>query len=182
MQRGFTMKKQHLVNAIVYLVAMLAASLLNLAISGLVVKFVDILIAPDFFVFAVVRAVVGILTTSVVLGLVIGYEGFKYVEFSFCKIVIPVFFASLAHFLLAWLLRFFPFVAGGTRYLAGILEQGTDFRSFEAVSDVALWAYIAAFWIAKCIEMAVAVVAGKCGKTLRLKNRKTIRGYPQETE
>lgn len=176
------MKKQHLVNAIVYLVAMLAACLLNLAVSGLMVKFVDVLVAPDFFVFAIVRAIVGILTTSAVLGLVIGYEGFKYVEFSFSKIVIPVFFASVAHFLLAWLLRFYPFAAGGVRYLAGILEQGSDFTSFEKVSDVALWAYIAAFWIIKVIEMAVALIAGKCGKTLRLKNRETIRGYPAQTE
>ena len=65
------MKKQYFSDALVYGICMIAASLLNLAVSGLVVKILTLLLAPEFFVLAIVRAVVGFLTGAVVLGLVI---------------------------------------------------------------------------------------------------------------
>ncbi len=172
------MKKQYFLDALVYAICMVAASLLNLAVSGLIVKFVDVLVTPDFFVFAIVRAVVGFLTGALVLGLVVAYESYKTVSFEPGRIVIAVLMASVVHFLLSLLLRFYPFVAGGTRYLAGLLNQGANFDAYETVSDIQLWAYIAAFWIVKAGEIVVCVIAGKCGKTARLKNRETIKGYP----
>lgn len=173
------MKKQFFLDALVYGICMVVASLLNLAVSGLVVKIVTLLLAPEFFVLAIVRAVVGFLTGVIVLGLVIGYECYKSVSFSPSRIVVAVSLASVAHFLLSFLLRFYPFIAGGTRYLGGLLEHGADFDGFEAVADVALWAYIAAFWMIKAGEIMLCLVAGKSGKRARLKSRESIEGYPQ---
>ena len=180
--KGVFMKKQYLVDALIYAIAMVAASLLNLAVSALIVKLVTLLVAPDFFVLAIVRAAVGFLTGAVVLGLVIAYESYKSVSFEPVRIVISVGLASVIHFVVSLLLRFYPFVASGTRYLGGLLEYGTDFAEFLEVSDVALWAYVAAFWILKAAEIIVCVIAGKCGKTARLKNRETIKGYPHTQE
>ncbi len=177
-----SMKKQYFSDALVYGIAMIAASLLNLAVSGLIVKIVTLLIAPEFFVLAIVRAVVGFLTGAVVLGLVIGYEGYKTVTFSPKQIIISVAIAAVGHFLLSFLLRFYPFIAGGTRYLGGLLEHGSDFDGFEEVADVALWGYIAAFWIIKIGEIAICLVAGKCGMKARIKSRESIDGYPQNAE
>ena len=176
------MRKQYFSNAIIYAICMVVAALLNLAVSALVVKFVTLLVAPEFFVIAIVRAVVGFLTGAVVLGLVIGYESYKSVTFDPISIIISVVIAAAIHFALAFILRFYPFVAGGTRYLAGILNYGSNFESFEAVSDIYLWAYVAAFWIIKACEIGVCVIAGKSGKTARLKNRETIQGYPNAQE
>ena len=171
------MKKQLLANGITYLLCMVAAALLNLAVSALVVKIVNLLVAPDFFVIAIVRAVTGIVTSCAVLGAVIGYKGYKTLSFSFLTTVLSVFLAAVAHFLLALLLRFYPFIAGGTQYLGGILESGSNFTSFEVVSDVHLLAYIGAFWIAKGAEIIVAPISCLLGKRRRLKNRETIKGY-----
>ena len=172
------MKKQIFMDALVYGICMVVASLLNLAASALVVKIVTVLVAPDFFVLAIVRAVVGFLSGAVVVGLVIGYECYKSVSFSPVRISLSFGVAAIAHFLLAFLLRFYPFIAGGTRYLGGLLEHGADFSGFEAVSDVALWAYIAAFWSVKAGELVFCLIAGMCGKGKRLKDREMIKGYP----
>ena len=174
------MKKQLLVNGITYLACMVAAALLNLAVSALVVKIVNVLIAPDFFVIAIVRAVTGIFTVCVVLGLVIGYEGYTTLSFSIPKILLPVLGASIIHFGFSFLLKFYPFIAGGTQYLGGILEYGSSFNSFESVSDVSLWAYIVAFWVSKIAELIVAPLSCFIGMRKRINNRKTIEGYPND--
>ncbi len=176
------MKKQYVSDALVYVICMIAASLLNLVVSALIVKFVTLLVAPEFFVIAIVRAVVGFLTGAVVLGLVVAYESYKSVTFDPTRTMLAVSIAAVIHFALAFVLRFYPFVAGGTRYLAGLLEKGNGFDAFETVSDIRLWAYVAAFWIIKACEIGVCVIAGKVGKTARLKNRETIKGYPHGQE
>ncbi len=171
------MKKQLLVNVFTYLVCMIAAALLNLAVSALAVKIVNVLFAPDFFVIAVVRAVTGIVTSCVVLGAIIGYEGYKNVSFPFPLVILSVFLAAIVHFGIAFLFKFYPFIAGGTQYLGGIFEQGSAFSSFDAVSDVRLWAYVSAFGVAKLLEIVIAPIACFIGMKLRIKNRKTIEGY-----
>lgn len=176
------MKKQYWTDALTYAIAMVVASLLNVLVSGLIVRIVTLLVAPDFFVLAIVRVVVGFLTSAVVVGLVIAYESYKSVSFHVGNIICSVGIAAFVHFLLCFVLRFYPFVAGATRYLGGLLEHGTDFVVFAEVSDIALWAYIVAFWIIKAGEIIVCVIAGKCGKTARLKNRETIKGYPGAQE
>ena len=176
------MKKQYFVDALIYAIAMVAASLLNIVVSGLIVRIATILVAPDFFVLAIIRAIVGFLTGAGVLGMVLAYESYKSVSFQPIKITLCVGMAAVVHFLLAFVFRFYPFIAAGTRYLGGLLEQGSDFESFAEVSDVALWAYIAAFWIIKAGEIVICVIAGACGKAARLKNRETIKGYPHGQE
>ena len=176
------MKKQIAVNSIVYLVTMVVASVLNLAISELVVKFVDILIAPDFFVFAVVRAVVGILVSAALLGVIVGYESFRSLRFAWGTILLSVMGASILHFLLALLFRFYPFIAGGTHYFAGLLDLGVNFSISDGVSDIHLGAYVVAFFIGKGVELIVALGGGALGPILRKKNRETIRGYPHDTD
>ena len=84
------MKKQILANSITYLICMVAATLLNLAVSALVVKIVDVLILPEFFVLAIVRAVVGIFTGCLIIGAVFFYEGYKTLSFSFWSVFLSM--------------------------------------------------------------------------------------------
>lgn len=176
------MKKQLLVKSITYFVCMIVACLLNLAVSALLVKIVNALVLPEFFVLAIVRAVSGILTGCIVLGAILFYEGYKSVSFSFIKIFLPILFAAIVHFVISIIFKFYPFISGGTHYLGGLLEKGVKFSSFESVADVRLWAYIAAFWIAKAAEMIVASVCCFLGKKTRIKNRETIEGYNNSEE
>ena len=171
------MKKQILANSITYLICMVAATLLNLAVSALVVKIVDVLILPEFFVLAIVRAVVGIFTGCLIIGAVFFYEGYKTLSFSFWSVFLSMLIAAVAHFIIAFIFKFYPFIAGGTHYLGGLIESGDGFNSFDEVADVRLWAYIAAFWIAKAAEIVVAPIACLVGKRVRIKNRETIAGY-----
>jgi hypothetical protein len=174
---GVGMKKQFIANAITYLICMIAASLLNLAVSALAVKIVNALVLPEFFVLAIVRAVSGILTGCIIIGAIFLYEGYKSVSFSFWKVVLPMLAAAVVHFIIAFVFKFYPFVAGGTHYLGGLIESGDGFSSFDSVADVRLGAYIAAFWIAKSAEIIVAPICCLLGKRLRIKNRETIKGY-----
>lgn len=171
------MKKQIFANSVTYLICMVAASLLNLAVSALAVKIVNALILPEFFVLAIVRAVAGILTCCIIIGAIFFYEGYKTVSFSLWKVVLPMLLAAAVHFIIAFIFKFYPFIAGGTHYLGGLIESGDGFSSFDSVADVSLWAYIAAFWIAKAAEIIVALICCLLGKRLRIKNRETIKGY-----
>jgi hypothetical protein len=171
------MKKQIISNGIVYFICMIAACLLNLGVSALAVKITNILVAPDFFVIAIVRVVSAIVTSCIVLGAVVGYEGYKSVSFSLPLVLLSVLIASVAHFAISFVLKFYPFISGGTHYLGGIIENGSDFNSFSSVADVSLGAYIVAFWIAKGVELAVAPLCAYFGKKVRLKNRESIVGY-----
>lgn len=175
--RGIGMKKQFIVNSVTYLICMVAACLLNLAVSALAVKIVNALILPEFYVLAIVRVAVGILTGCIVIGAIFIYEGYKTVSFSFFGVVLPMLLAAVVHFALAFVFKFYPFIAGGTHYLGGLIESGDGFSSFESVEDVRLYAYIAAFWIAKAAEIIIAPVCCFLGKRLRIKNRETIVGY-----
>lgn len=174
---GVVMKKQILANSVTYLICMIAASLLNLAVSALAVKIVNALILPEFFVLAIVRAVSGILTGCVIIGAIFFYEGYKSVSFSFRQIILPMVLAAVVHFIIAFVFKFYPFIAGGTHYLGGLIESGDGFSYFDSAADVSLWAYIAAFWIAKGAEIVIAPICCLVGKTIRIKNRETIKGY-----
>ena len=176
------MKKQFVTNAITYLVCMIAASLLNLAISALAVKIVNVLVLPEFFVLAIVRAASGILTGCIIIGAIFFYEGYKTVSFSFWQVLLPMLLAAVVHFMLAFVFKFYPFIAGGTHYLGGLIESGDGFSSFDSVEDVRLGAYIAAFWVAKAAEIVIAPIGCFVGKRLRIKNRETIVGYNNNEE
>ena len=171
------MKKQILANSIIYLICMVAAMLLNLAVSALAVKIVDVLILPEFYVLAIVRAAAGILTGCIIIGAIFLYEGYKTVSFSFWQVLLPMLLAAVVHFVIAFIFKFYPFIAGGTHYLGGLIESGDGFSSFESVEDVRLWAYVSAFWIAKAAEIVIAPIACFIGKRVRIKNRETLVGY-----
>ncbi len=174
------MKKQWAVNSVVYFASFVAACLLNLLISWLLVKIVILLVAPGFFALAVVRVVSGVLSSAVVIGAMSYYDAYRKVAFPvgfFCAAFVS---ASVLHFLWATLFRYYPFAAGGVRYLAGILAQGSGFTSFSGVDDIRLVFYMLAFWLEKLPVLAVGIVCGFLGRRKRLTNRRSIEGYPTD--
>ena len=176
------MKKQIPVNGLVYLICMISACLLNLLVSALAVRILEVFIEPSFYAVAIVRIIAGVAMSCFILGAVLWYEGYKSVSFSLSTVLLSVSLAAAVHFVLALVFKFHPFIACGTRYLGGFIEMGGDFVSYEGVGDVRLWAYIVAFAVLKILELIVAPICAYVGMRARLKSRETIDGYKKSSD
>ena len=174
---GRRMKKQTVVNAVVYLICFVVACILNLAVSWLLLKIVDAFVALDYFGESVVRIVSGFLTGGVVIGAVVGRECFKSLEFRPLSLVASLAMAGGAHLLLCLLLMFYPFIAGGVRDLAGVIGMGSKFDSASEIEKIYLWQYLLAFVIDLVYRIGIALLAGYLGKATRLKNRENLKGF-----
>ena len=171
------MKKQIAVNAVIYLVCMIGACLLNLAVSWLLVKLADSFVELTYFAKAIVRILSAFLTMGAVLGAVVYRECYKSLEYRPGWLSLSVGLAGLGHLLLCLMLMFYPFIAGGVRYLAGVISLGSNFVSDDMVGRIYLWEYLLAFGIYLVFEIAVALIGGAMGKRMRLKGREQIKGY-----
>ncbi len=173
------MKKQVFVNSLIYFIAMLGACLVNLAVSAMAVKIVNLFIVVDYFSAAIIRTVIAFVTLSGVIGALTWFESFKSAEFHPLKTLVAVGLGGVYHLAVSTILMFYPFIAGGTRYLAGLINMGERFDSFAEVEYIYLWAYLTAFFIYLFVEMICAVVCGYLGKKKRYDNRKTILGFEE---
>ena len=176
------MKKQITTNAIGYLVCMLVACLLNLAVSSLLVKIVNLFIVVEYFEAAIVRLISGFLTCGAVLGAMSFRQSYKSLEFRPMSLVASLALAGVAHLLLCLLFMFHPFVAGGVRSLAGVLALGDGFDGADMLDEIYLWTYLGAFLIDLGVRTAVTLTCGYLGKRTRLKGRQTLRGYENMSE
>lgn len=170
------MKKQVGIEAAVYLLCMIVACLLNLAVSALLIKLVNLLIVVGYWEAAVIRLISGLLVGGAVLGLVVGWECYHSAEFHPASVFTSLLIAGAAHGLLCTVLMFYPFIAGGVRDLAGILTMGSHFSSADCIEEIYLWAYLCAFGIDFAFRAAVALVSGAVGKRMRIKSRETLLG------
>ena len=174
------MKKQITTNAIGYLACMVAACLLNLAVSTLLVKIVNLFIVVEYFEAAIVKLISGFLSCGAVLGAMTFRMGYKSVQFRPLSLLASLVLAALMHLVLCLVLMFHPFISGGVRELAGVLAMGDAFDGADMIGEIYLWTYLAAFWIDFAVQAVVALLCGFLGKRTRLKGRETLRGYGQE--
>ena len=174
------MKKQVWINSGVYLISMIAACLLNLAVTGMALKIVLAFADIGYFATAILRIVIGFLTGAGVIGAIIYHECYKSVEFHPGWIILSMSFAGIVHLGLSTVLMFYPFIAGGVRPLAGILCLGTGFDSDAMIDYIYLWAYLLAFLLYLIFQICVSLLCGFIGKKMRLKNREGLKGYHPE--
>lgn len=174
------MKKQITTNALGYLICMVAACLLNLAVSALLVRIVNLFVVVDYFSAAIIRIISGFLSCGAVLGAMTFRFGYKSVEFRPLLLLASLTLAALGHLALCLLFMFHPFISGGVRELAGVLAMGDAFDGADMIGEIYLWTYLGAFWIDFAVQAVVALVCTYLGKQMRLKGRETIRGYGQE--
>ncbi len=171
------MKKQIFINACVALICMVVACLLNLLVTALIVKIVLSFADIGYFATSVMRAVIAFITCGAVMGAMNYRESFKTLEFRPALTVCSMLIAGAVHLGISLFLMFYPFIAGGTRYLAGALSMGSRFSSETRIDEIYLWAYLAAFGIYLGFEIVISLVFGVVGKKARLKNRESIKGY-----
>ncbi len=176
------MKKQTLMNSVVYLICFVVSCVLNLAVSWLLLKIVDSIVVLDYFGQSVVRIIAGFLTGGAVIGAVVARESYKSIEVRPLSLAATLGLAGVGHLLLCLLLMFYPFIAGGVRDLAGVIGMGSGFSSESDIENIYLWQYLLAFVIDLIFKIGIAILCAYFGKAKRLKNRETIKGYPQSEQ
>lgn len=176
------MKKQFFVNSLVYFVAIFAACLVNVAVSALVLKILNLFIVVDYFIGAICCAIVAFIVVGGVVASLSFFESYKSVEFAPGRILGSVGLAGIYHLAISTLLGFYPFAAGGTRYLAGLISMGNKFDSLDRIVDIYLWEYLLAFGIYLVLEIIAAEVCGYLGKRRRIKIRESLDGFVAEAE
>ena len=140
----------------------------------IVLSFADI----GYFATSILRVVVGFLTGGAVIALVIGREAYKSLEIHPIRTTLALLLAGIFHLGFCLILMFYPFIAGGVRYLAGLLCMGSGFDSADCIPDIFLWAYLAAFFIYLMFQIGCALLGALIGKRMRLKIRASLKGYP----
>ena len=173
------MKKQVLVNSIVYLICFVAACILNLALSFLLLKIINSMVVIGYFGQSVVRLIASALSGGLVIGAIVGRECYKSLEFRPLSIAASLGLAGCAHLLLCLLLMFYPFIAGGVRDLAGLIGMGGNFDAASKIEEIYLWQYLVAFGMDLVYKIGIAILAGYFGKAKRLRNRGELKGYSE---
>ena len=173
------MKKQFLINSLIYFIAIIGACLVNLAASSLVMKIVNLFVVVDYYIGAIICTVVAFIIVCGVLGALSFFESFKSVEFAPMKLLVTITIAGVFHLAVSTLLGFHPFIAGGTRYLAGLISMGEKFDSATNVADIYLWEYLLAFAIYLLLNIIAVELGGFWGKRFRIKNRESLSGFSE---
>ena len=145
------MKKQFLLNGLingfVYFVSIFAALLLNLLATGLAIKIVDMVIEMTFFSIAMTRIVTAFILLGVVMSAVGYFEGHKKMKADFPLSALSFAVAYIINLGFAILFGFPPFIAGGSKYLAGLMSFGPEFTNAGLFEKMTLYYYIAAFTV-----------------------------------
>ncbi len=168
------MKKRFWFGVLVWLAALLGGCLVNLLVCAMAVKIVNLFIVVGFFEAAIIRTVASFVTLCGVVGALTYFESFKAADFSPWSTVAELATAGAGQLILSIPLMFYPFIAGGTRYLAGLIDMGERFDGADMIKEIYLWAYLASFVIYLAAELGCAVICGIMGKRKRLKQRSEI--------
>ena len=174
------MKKQILADAIVYLITMAVAMLLNLLVSAFLETVLASFGVDAYYERAFVRIASGVLVGSGVLGALIYRECYKSMEYRPLLLAASLALAGVGQLILALLLRFHPIVSGGVRDLAGVISLGDRFTSVEMIEKIPLLASVFSFVVCLLIEIGVALWLGFLGKRNREKNRDMLVGQNSE--
>ncbi len=168
------MKKRFWLGVLLNLVALIGACLVNLLVCSVAIKIVNLFIVVNFFEAAIIRTVMSFVTLCGVIGALTYFEGFKNAEFLPLSTAAELVTAGVGQLVLSVPLMFYPFIAGGTRYLAGLLDMGASFDGSEKIKEIYLWTYLASFVIYLAAELCAAIALGIVGKKMRLKQRREI--------
>lgn len=170
------MKKQIVADAIVYLITMLVAMLMNLLVSAFLETVFVSFGLEEYFGRAIVRIISGFLVGAGVLGALVYRECYKSMEF--CPVILApsVALAGIGHMILVLLLNFNPIFSGGVRDLAGVISFGTAFDSANMIEKIPFLANVFAFFVYLLFEISMALLLGFLGKRSREQNRDTLIG------
>jgi len=158
----------------VCLLGLVLSCLLSLLVTMIAVRVADMIFPIEGMAEVIVRAVASLLTVLATFGAVSYFVSYRMASFDGAGAAARLGGALVIQLLVSLLLKFEPFVAGGVKYLAAILEFGADVSMTADADMIGIIDYLAAFIIFSAIYMAVYIVAGVIGKKRRLSDRETI--------
>ena len=168
------MKNKIFVGSGAEFLCLFSAAIINLPIMALVLKLVDMFVALDFFPVIIIRLIVSVLTVSGITGAVCYLTAYRSAAFNVSLFSGNYLFAAIIQLAFSLLLKFRPFIAGGTQYLAGIFEHGSAFSSLDDIEYIGLIDYLLAFMILSVITYAASIICGVIGKSNRLRDREKL--------
>ena len=168
------MKKQFWSMSGVVFLCIFGACLLNLAVMSIVIKIVNLFIELDFFTAVVIRMMVSFLVVSGVPAVISYLVSYRMASFDVKNACGTFCLASLLQLAISLLLKFHPFIGGGTFYLAGIFESGSAFNESADIEYIGIIDYLLAFAVYFAVGLALYILCGKIGEKKRLRDREKL--------
>ncbi len=162
-------------NALFYFLYAFGASLIVMLVEWLLVFLIQRFVIVPYPVLTVIRA--GIYTVGVLALLsVMGYiEGYREGHCSIGETVAGGALGAVVHLLLSLLFHFDPFISGGVRFAAGLMEHGGTITSDLLLNQSSTGLRLALFLVYTALYIAAWTVARSVGARRRDISRAELR-------
>ena len=165
--------KKILVGAGIDLLVWFVACLVSIPIMAIALRIVNLFVVVTVPVAITVRLIFSIIAVCGVLGSISYLVSYHTASFSMGSSLLYLSIASVGRLLLSVLLKFYPFIAGGSQYLGATLFY-SDITDMKLLTDLRLVEYVIAFLILTVLEIACFTVCGKLGEKNRIKARNAL--------
>lgn len=169
------MKKTFFIDSGIQFLYIFSACILNLLISGILLKMVDTFVLLDYSVLCIIRMAVSAIAVAGILGALTSLLSYRKASFSAGYFTGTFFAGAALQLAISLLFKFRAFISGGVMYLAGIFEHGTAL-SAEGWEYVGIIDYLLAFLIFTAVYYVTCVVCGKVAVKKRLRDRAELIG------
>ena len=169
------MKKNFLIDSGIIFLYIFSACILNMLVSGLVIKIIDAFVLLEYFALNIAKMAVSGIVVAAILGALTYLLAYRKASF-FARYFSATFFAGTAvQLALSILFKFRTFISGGVMYLAGIFEHGSDIYA-EGWEYVGIIDYLLAFFIFTAVYCLTCIICGKVAVKKRLRDRAELIG------
>ncbi len=150
--------------------------------SNMIVKFVDLFVALDFFSASIVRVITLLIFFFGFVAFFAYMSGYREARFDKVESAAAASASSLFHFLLGILLAYTPWLFGATRHIAGFIAFGVNYNDNELIAEIPTGILIVVGLLHACLTVGLMVVFHFLGFRKRLKNREELIGSQKERE
>ena len=168
-------KATDLLNVLFYFFYFFGACFIVMLVESLLVSVVEKFVALPYPVLTVLRIVIytaGITAIQAVLGY---FEGYREATCSVSGTIVAGVGATVLHLLFAMLFKFQGFVAGGTRFLAGLIHNGWDVTYDTLINETPYLLFVGVFLGYAALYTAALTVAKYLGAQKRIIDRADLR-------
>ena len=150
------------------------SALCAVVIDLMLMKIVETIVVVPFEVEVILHIAFMLVGAAIPIGAISYLISFHLADFHAVSSSVEGFAASLLHFFLGFLLGFPIWITGGVKWLAALLEYGRHLYHIDTMKDIALRYYALAFLLFTLFFLAVKIVLGILGKTLRIRQREAL--------
>lgn len=170
--------KEQVQYALLWFVFIWVSCLISILIDLLLVRLLSGFIQVSYMVEAIIHTVCMALGTAAPLAAVSYLISYHLGEFSSLNSSLEGALGLLPQLLLGILLEFPVWVTGGVKWLAGLIDYGTDLYTHKQLSDISLTSYLLAFLLFGLFYVAVKYFFGFIGRDTRIRHRIELTGSP----